>query len=664
MLSKYKKLCSPRINNLSRRLCLATLLITLSQTLNAKIPDTAAEQEILNQQRVVYKKALKAYRQKHYKRFENYTELLQSYPLYPYLRYKTLRRKLNTENLTAINDFIYTYSDSPISDTLRTRLLTSLARKGLWKDYLKSYESQNSEKLQCLYLKALHKEGFVEAAFQQVPSLWQVAKSQNKSCNYIFKHFKQAGKLTDEMLWQRIELSITKGRISLAKYLAKEMNAEDQKWIDLWTRSHYQPATLINNRLLKISHPKRYAIITHAVKRQIRKDPEKAIALLTHLQSTTGIPYENKIDIYKKMALTLVQRHDESAAVWLNKIPDEYATDEVKVWKIQNAIRHEQWSEVIEQINQLTLSEQQHIRWQFWWGYAHKELGNEVESEEILKRVASRRDYYGFLAADITDQPYRFEDAPIISNQLLTDEITELPGIQRAREFHHFKQHARARREWNNAISSFSDDYLLSAAKIAHSWKWYDRAISAIGKTENLNDVEIRFPLVYKDIVDNFSNKQEIDSAWTYAIIRRESIFINDAKSSKGALGLMQIMPRTARATARSIKTRYKGKHQLIKTKRNIQLGTHYLKQLFKRHNQQTVLATAAYNAGPRNVKKWLPVNKPMDAIRWIESIPYQETREYVINVLAYKIIYQHRMGQGKLSQLSQLMPPIIPAKI
>ncbi|MCK5335643.1 MAG: transglycosylase SLT domain-containing protein, partial [Gammaproteobacteria bacterium] len=202
-----------------------------------------------------------------------------------------------------------------------------------------------------------------------------------------------------------------------------------------------------------------------------------------------------------------------------------------------------------------------------------------------------------------------------------------------------------------------------SAAKIAYSWGWHDRAIAAIGKTKNLNDVEIRFPLVYKDIIDNYSKKYKIDSAWTYAIIRRESIFINDAKSHKGALGLMQLLPRTARATARAIKTSYQGTRQLIKIKPNIRLGTHYLKSLFRKHKQQTVLATAAYNAGPSNVRKWLPENKPMDAIRWIESIPFKETREYVTNVLAYNIIYQFRMGLNKQTQLSQLMPPI-PAKI
>lgn len=125
----------------------------------------------------------------------------------------------------------------------------------------------------------------------------------------------------------------------------------------------------------------------------------------------------------------------------------------------------------------------------------------------------------------------------------------------------------------------------------------------------------------------------------------------------------MQLMPGTARATARAIKTGYHSEQQLIKSALNIRLGTHYLKSLFKKHNQQTVLATAAYNAGPSNVRKWLPENEPMDAIRWIESIPFKETREYVTNVLAYNIIYHFRMGIANKTLLTQLMPPV-PAKI
>ena len=653
---------SNKIRNFVRSLGFILLLISTNFA-QASLAVISSADEILKKQRTDYKAAITAYNKRHFKRFNYYSSKLKDYPLYPYLQYNEFKRHLSSKNFSVIKSFIEEHSDSPVSDNLQNQFLNKLAKRQQWKEFLLLYKPQSNIRYQCLYLKALYKEGFIEPAFQQVPELWAVGKSQNKNCDYIFNKFKKAGRITNTVIWKRIELAIKNGKTKLALYLSKDLNKEDQSWVKLWTRIHRSPLIAKKSRLLKKPHSKQYTIITHAINRLARKKPEKAIELLSYFTQATGIPHLNKIEAYKSIALSLVRKHSENATTWLNKIPDEYSTQRIIEWKIQNGIREESWSVVISQIEALPASQQQKIRWQFWWGYAHKQLGNEVESTEILTILASKRDYYGFLAADIINQPYKFENAPIQVTQNSIQKISNINGILRAKEFYHFNQIVKARREWNKATTDFSDQELLTAAKIAHSWGWYDRAIAAIGKTKNLNDIEVRFPLAFKDTIDNYSNKNKIDSAWTYAIIRRESIFIKDAKSEKGALGLMQLLPGTARATAKAIRTRYSGQRQLIKSKPNIRLGTYYLNKLFKKYNKQTVLATAAYNAGPGNVKRWLPEGKPMDAIRWIESIPYKETREYVINVLAYKIIYQHRMGLVDLSQLSQLMPPV-PTKI
>ena len=643
--------------------CISLLLLFTSNSVSAKVDEETLSEETLLSDRLKYNKALIVYQNKRFRQFSKISKQLKDYPLYPYLKYKELKRNISKKSIPAIKRFLQDNDPSPISEKLRTRTLKYLSRHGQWKGYLQIYKAQEYANLQCLYLKALYKEGFKEPAFMQVKKLWMVSKSQHKSCNFIFNKFKESGLLTNDMVWSRIRLAMKKRKIHLVRYLAKELPVSENKWVNLWIRSHYRPLTIMNEKLLDETHPQIYTIITHAIKRQVRKDADKAIELMNYLSKKTGIPYQNKIEIYKKIGVSLAKKHNEEAIHWLNKIPDSETTDYINEWKIQYAIRHEEWNIVVNQVDKMRVEQQKKLRWQFWWGYAHKQLGNEIESVEIFNRLAKKRDYYGFLAADLTNQSYHFEDSPIQIDPKVLAEISAMPGVLRARELYHFKQIANARREWNYAIKGFSDEYLLTAAKIAYGWGWHDRAIAAIGKSSDLNDVEIRFPLVYKDIIDNYSSKREIDSAWTYAIIRRESIFINDAKSEKGALGLMQLLPRTARATARAIKTRYRGERQLIKTKINIRLGTHYLKSLFRKHNHQTVLATAAYNAGPRNVRRWLPANKPMDAIRWIESIPFKETREYVTNVLAYKIIYQFRMGLKQQSQLRQLMPPV-PAKI
>lgn len=633
--------------------------INVSSSMSASTTQTT----ILDEQRVLYKLAQESYNKRHYKKFNQLKNQLSQYPLFPYLQFKDLIINLNQNRFTEIRQFLKQYADSPLSYQLRAKLLKRLAKNNQWRDFLQFYQPQASAKLECTYLKALYKEGFVEPAFQQVPRLWLVGKSQHKACDLIFKQFEQAGRLNDELIWQRIELAMKKRRPALAKFLSKKLSDEDARWVKLWVRLHYKPQRLYKAKLLNSQHPKRSIVVTHAIKRLASRNPAEAIELMSFVKLKTGISYQHEIELYKKIGLSMARKHHPDAETWLNKIPRPFTTKHVTQWKIQNNIRKADWPKVVTQIESLPVAERQRIRWQFWWGYAHKQLNHPIESEEILQRLATKRDYYGFLAADLLNLPYQFENKPITVNPVLVDKISKLKAVQRARELHYMDQLVQARREWNTAIHDFNDEELLTAAKIVHSWGWYDRAIAAIGKTRNLNDIEIRFPLAYKDIIDDYSSQSDIDSSLTYAIIRRESIFIADAKSSKGALGLMQILPGTARFTARAIKTRYRGKRQLIKTRPNILLGTQYLKLLLGKHQQQTVLATAAYNAGPRNVKKWLPDEEPMDAIRWIESIPFKETREYVTNVLAYKIIYQHRMGYENKTLLTQIMPPV-PARI
>ena len=238
--------------------------------------------------------------------------------------------------------------------------------------------------------------------------------------------------------------------------------------------------------------------------------------------------------------------------------------------------------------------------------------------------------------------------------------LSKTEQAQRARELFKLERIPEARREWHQLMYSLDEQNKLLASKLAQQWGWHDRAIFTMGRTEYRDDIVLRFPLPLLDKVTNWSEKNSIDPALTYAIIRRESAFMSDARSSRGALGLMQILPRTARSVAKNMKVRYRGKHSLLKTDTNIKLGTGYLQQMLQRHDSQAVLATAAYNAGPHRVKTWLPDYQPMDAIRWVETIPFRETREYVSNVLAYLIIYEYLMG-SEPSRLQDHMPPVAP---
>lgn len=176
-------------------------------------------------------------------------------------------------------------------------------------------------------------------------------------------------------------------------------------------------------------------------------------------------------------------------------------------------------------------------------------------------------------------------------------------------------------------------------AYLAKDWQWHSQAIIGAAKLKEWNDLDLRFPLEYPDLYRKFTKRSNIPFNWALSITRKESAFNPRAKSGVGARGLMQLMPRTATETANYIQQRYSGKQELYSPATNISLGTAYLAQMRDRFGSR-IYATAAYNAGPHRVKKWLKArgNLPLDI--WIELIPFKETRKYVQTVLEYGVIY------------------------
>jgi len=396
----------------------------------------------------------------------------------------------------------------------------------------------------------------------------------------------------------------------------------------------------------------------YAIKRLSNKDPEKAIALWQRLSLSHSFSEPQNQFAYRAIGLSMARKHRPDAYNWLSKITDPYHNKYSREWLIRTTIRHEAWAQTVATIEKLPATEQANLRWQFWWAYAQDQLGNKVDAKGIFHHLSTRRSYYGFLAADHLNLPYAFENRPIEFSSMELSGISLNPAALRARELFKLDKVLDARREWYSLILSLGKRQKLAASKLAQQWQWHDRAIYTMGKTDYRDDIQLRFPLPMKDKVESWSSQQSIEPALTYAIIRRESAFMADARSHMGALGLMQIQPRTARTVARKMRVKYRGKHSLLSADTNIKLGTGYLQQMLKRLNNQYALATAAYNAGPHRVQNWLPDTQPMDAVRWIETIPFSETREYVSNVLAYTTIYQYLM-HDQYTRLSNRMPPV-----
>ena len=219
----------------------------------------------------------------------------------------------------------------------------------------------------------------------------------------------------------------------------------------------------------------------------------------------------------------------------------------------------------------------------------------------------------------------------------------------RARELFFLDRLVDAKREWFQALRYLDQDQIKQAATLASRWQWHDSAIRTVAKTEHRNDFSLRFPMPYKQQVLEHAQARELDPSLIYGVMRRESLFDPLARSSVGALGLMQLMPSTARKVASSLGMKKPRKSDILRVENNIRFGTQYLRNVMNRFDNNVALAAAAYNAGPGNVKRWLPRGQIMSADLWVETVPFTETRNYVQAVLAYSTVFDRSLGKNTL---------------
>ena len=611
----------------------------------------------LAEQRKLYQRAQTAFKKHRYTEFKWLSARLIDYPLHPYLEYKALLRQPAKLTSRQIHHFLQNNDDTVIGERFRQKLIRHSARTGNWQRLVDIYRPGYGVSAQCHYLNALLHLGQKDIAYSKIENLWLSAVSRPKACDTVFANWEAAGHKSPQLIWQRFKLAMSVSNRKLAAYLIKSMPRNDAKVARMWLKVHRKPQLVLSPALLNIQHPDKDAILMHGIKRLSYKDMTKAIAAYQQLK-LQHFNLAQHAELIRHIGLRLAREHSPEAGLWLARIPASYANKPVQQWRIRTAIRQGDWYHVIKHISQLSLQEQSSYRWQYWWAYANEQLGKLDDAAGIYQYLANKRSYYGFLAADHLHLPYAFEDKPVAPSAQVVNHVLQRPEASRAREFYLLGEIIPARREWHKLILHINNEEKLAASKIAQSWNWHDRAIVTMGKTRYRDDIELRFPLHLDKKVLSWSSQRNIDPAWTYAIIRRESAFMSDARSPVGAVGLMQLMPNTARQTARYFNVRYRGRKSLLTSSTNISLGTGYLERMMDRLSSQQVLATAAYNAGPNRVTTWLPELHNMDAIRWIETIPYAETREYVSNVLAYMAIYEHRMNRS-ITRLSQRMPPI-----
>ena len=584
-------------------------------------------------QRSEYRLALKDLQNNRVSAFKRRQKALSGYLLAPYLEYHYLKKKVASLTTEQMNSFQQRYREFPFAQQLRNRWLLQLPGQGRWADYLANYEPSSNATRQCYYLRALYRSGQKKAALEQVEPLWLHGKSQPKACDSLFKAWIGAGYKADNLVWRRVELALDRNEVTLARYLLSQIDSVTlKKQATLLYQAHVRPQTLFNPKAHQTDNDTNRAILRVGLQRLARKEPKAARRAWQKLRASHSFSTADVNAIEARLLIEGARDNLWPKPAERPKFVDDPALEIVA----REAVRHENWPEASHWIAALTDAKRANPEWRYW---------QERSTGADLVALAGERNYYGFLAAHHIGAETQLNHEPSTISPTTLARVRRLPGIDRALELYAVDDHINARREWRTSFAALPNDEQIAAAQIAHSNGWLNQAIVAANAAALHNDLDLRFPQVYANLYGKASHATNLHSSTLLAVTRQESAFAQRARSSANARGLMQLLPSTAKWTAKKAGLRQPTTLDLYEPAINIRIASEYLARLMARYDQQRPLAFAAYNAGEHRVDRWIKDRSGMPMEVWIENIPFRETRGYVKSVLAFNHLYSKRMN-------------------
>ncbi|MNO60559.1 Soluble lytic murein transglycosylase precursor [compost metagenome] len=622
---------------------LLSLLSCVIFSLAAVEPAHAAS---LTQQRLMYDEAKKALARGDSAPYMRYQSALADYPLEPYLAYDELTNRLKYASDQEIERFLTEHGDLPQINWMKLRWLRWTAERGDWKTFVNHYDPKmNFTELDCLYGQYQLTHGQKTEGRATAERLWLVGKSQPDACDTLFSYWQTDGQLTEQRIWQRLKLAAQERNYGLATTLSRRLPTLGSQG-ELMIKVAQNPAQLSQiSRFTQRDHATA-DVVGLGLRRLARQDPEKALELLDYYSGRLPFSSDEKVAIAREIGLSLAKKFDPRALPLMTKYDPQLRDNTVTEWRLRLLLRLGRWDDAYQLTRQLPKDLADTNRWRYWQARSLQLAQPQNKAAvSLYQPVSQERDFYGFLAADRINAPYKLNNRPVSPDPRTMQRVRNAASTRRAMEFYNRGEVINARREWYHAARLFSHDELLAQAKLAYDMRWYFPAIRSISQAQYWDDLDIRFPMAHRDSLVREANARGLHSSWVFAITRQESAFMTDARSSVGATGLMQLMPATARETSRKFGIPLGSPQQLIVPDLNIQLGAAYLSQIHGQFNGNRVLATAAYNAGPGRVRQWLRNTRHLSFDVWVETIPFDETRQYVQNVLSYSVIYGQKLN-------------------
>ncbi|MDF3919367.1 transglycosylase SLT domain-containing protein [Salinicola salarius] len=601
----------------------------------------------------VMKQALDAARDRRWNDIDQ--AAIEGHVLAGYVEYHRLRSRLATASAAEVNDFIIRYGDSPLSDWMRGAAQTRFGELGRYDDLLAISDGEPSSTIrQCYYYTALLDREPARAAAGG-EALWHVGTSQPEACDPLFATLEERGVLTDEDTWERMMLAWENGQDGLVTYLERGLDDTWQRAIDSFdtVRGNYAAVTRVPLDLGPDGQASG-ALIAAAMHGLIRADTEAALEAWRKISPHVSIGEDRRHQVEHDLAFYSMVRNVDNNQGWVDTTLPRLADADLIELRIRNAVTEGNWANVARWSEALPPEVRAEAHWQYWLGRASEALGDDAKARQAYRMAAQNRSFFGFAAADRLGQPYQLEMADTRVSTLQQELTGMLPVVQRTEALMRIGEEGLARSEWFTAAARDTPDQAAALADYAIRQGWYGMAIQTTIAAKQWDALPWRFPAAYRDSFLKWAEVNQVDPYLLMGIARRESAFNPRAASPVGARGLMQLMPGTAAHVARELGISAPSTAELFEPQVNIQLGSTYIRSMLERYRGNRIAATAAYNAGPYRVDRWL-ATAPREFDRFVESIPFRETRDYVQAVLAYRVIFESLAKQGDTRGVAML---------
>lgn len=527
-----------------------------------------------------------------------------------------------------VQQFLSQASDSAMAENVRNEWLKTLGARGQWDLFRQEFSKLNAagvaQEVQCY--ADLSSSNYSKAA-----ELVRVTGKLPAGCTRLVESAAASGRLNANDAWRRVRGLLSNSQTTDARNLAAALGSPFE--------GGAQGAT-------------EYSLLS-VIGKDARKSASAA-ATLSDMES--GLSREQRSFAWGVLGHYHAQSQNMPTALsYYGRVSDrKQLTDEQLEWYARAALRLQRWDELASVIQHMPEKLQKDPTWQYWLGRSFSTQGKSGQAKEMYeKAAASGRNFYAVLAGEELGRRINTRNNVADADAKDVRRMSEDGAIKRAlvlfknsQSNGDSKMRRQAQAEWRFATRDFNEDNLLTAAQVAFDNQFYDMAINSADRTDHKLNYKLRYISPFKDLTVHYAAQAGVDPAWVYGLIRQESRFVMGAQSSVGAQGLMQVMPATAREIAGKIGM---SSSELYTMDGNIRMGTWYMADAKRRLQNNEVMATAGYNAGPGRARNW-QASSPLEGAIYAETIPFTETRDYVKKVMTNATYYASLFNEPQTS--------------